>query len=292
MENVAKQDDFKACRRCDDCGIRTEVKSDNEEVCVLQCSICSREYPFYKSPKEDRIMRKITENVHARPEYETVIVGGGPAGLSAGIYAMRAAIKTVLVEKGAPGFRPGKKENKLGLRASDTAEMIFEDCKIPKQNCLGTPGEAFVDCLKILDYGRIGVGAIAVGIAQGAFEASLAYAKERKQFGKPIGAFQAIRWKLADMATEIDAARLLTLRAATLVERGRPFKREASMAKLYAAEAAFRAASEAVQIHGGYGFIKDYPVEKYFRDVKLCAIGEGTSEIQRMVIARELLGPM
>ena len=202
------------------------------------------------------------------------------------------SISAFIVEKGTPGFRAGKKENKLGLRASDTAELIFEDCRIPKQNCLGKPGEGFIDCLKILDKGRIGVAAIAVGIAQGAFEASLGYARERKQFGKPIGTFQAIGWKLADMATEINAARLLTYRAAALADAGRPFKVEACMAKLYASEAAFRAANEAVQIHGGYGFIKDYPVEKFYRDVKLCAIGEGTSEIQRMVIARELLGPL
>ncbi len=207
-------------------------------------------------------------------------------------HAGKHGMSAFVVEKGTPGFRAGKKENKLGLRASDTAELIFEDCKIPKQNCLGKPGEGFIDCLKILDHGRIGVAAIAVGIAQGAFEASVAHAKQRKQFGKPIGAFQAVGWKLADMATEINAARLLTYRAATLADEHRPFKTEASMAKLYASEAAFRAANEAVQIHGGYGFIKDYPVEKFYRDVKLCAIGEGTSEIQRMVIARELLGPL
>jgi alkylation response protein AidB-like acyl-CoA dehydrogenase len=206
--------------------------------------------------------------------------------------AGKHGISAFIVEKGTPGFRAGKKENKLGLRASDTAELIFEDCRIPRENCLGKPGEGFIDCLKILDKGRIGVAAIAVGIAQGALEASLSYAKQRKQFGKPIGAFQAIGWKLADMATEIGAARLLTYRAAALADAGRPFKLEACMAKLYAAEAAFRAANEAVQIHGGYGFTKDYPVEKFYRDVKLCAIGEGTSEIQRMVIARELLGPL
>jgi alkylation response protein AidB-like acyl-CoA dehydrogenase len=206
--------------------------------------------------------------------------------------AGKHGISAFIVEKGTPGFRAGKKENKLGLRASDTAELIFEDCKIPKENCLGKPGQGFVDCLKILDYGRIGVAAISVGIAQGALEASLAHSKARKQFGKPIGAFQAIGWKLADMATEIAAARLLTYQAATLADEHRPFKLEASMAKLYASEAAFRAANESVQIHGGYGFIKDYPVEKFYRDVKLCAIGEGTSEIQRMVIARELLGPL
>ena len=206
--------------------------------------------------------------------------------------AGKHGISAFIVEKGTKGFRAGKKENKLGLRASDTAELIFEDCRIPRQNCLGQPGHGFVDCLKILDKGRIGVAAIAVGIAQGAFEASLSYAKQRQQFGKPIGAFQAVSAKLADMATEIDAARLLTYRAATLADLNRPFKLEASKAKLYAAEAAFRAANESVQIHGGYGFIKDYPVEKFYRDVKLCAIGEGTSEIQRMLIARELLGPL
>jgi alkylation response protein AidB-like acyl-CoA dehydrogenase len=199
-------------------------------------------------------------------------------------------ISAFIVEKGTPGFRAGKKENKLGLRASDTAELTFEDCRIPKDRCLGKPGEGFIDCLRVLDKGRIGVAAIAVGIAQGAFEASLAYARERKQFEKPIASFQAIQWKLSDMATHIDAARLLTYRAASLSDRGRRLTREASMAKLFAAEMAVQAASEAVQIHGGYGFIKDYPVEKYYRDVKLCAIGEGTSEIQRMVIARELLG--
>jgi alkylation response protein AidB-like acyl-CoA dehydrogenase len=206
--------------------------------------------------------------------------------------AGKKGISAFIVEKGTPGFRAGKKENKLGLRASDTAELVFEDCRIPKQNCLGKPGQGFIDCLKILDKGRIGIAALAVGIAQGAFEAALGYAKQRKQFGQPLGAFQAIQWKLADMATEIDAARLLTFRAASLADRGLPIKLAASQAKLYAAEAACRTSDQAVQIHGGYGFIKDYPVEKFYRDVKLCAIGEGTSEIQRMVIARELLGKM
>jgi alkylation response protein AidB-like acyl-CoA dehydrogenase len=244
-------------------------------------------------------------NAYARLEGETWILNGVKAFATNGHYADTCVVMAVtdknagkhgisafIVEKGTKGFRAGKKENKLGLRASDTAELIFEECKIPRQNCLGKPGEGFIDCLKILDKGRIGVAAIAVGIAQGAFEASLSYAKQRKQFGRPIGSFQAIGWKLADMATEIAAARQLTYRAATLADLNRPFKLEASMAKLYASEAAFRAANEAMQIHGGYGFIKDYPVEKFYRDVKLCAIGEGTSEIQRMVIARELLGPL
>ncbi len=204
--------------------------------------------------------------------------------------AGKHGLSAFVVERSTPGFHTGKKENKLGLRASDTAELILEDCKVPKANCLGKPGEGFIDCLKILDKGRIGIAAIAVGIAQGAFEAATGYAKQRNQFGRAIGSFQAIQWKLADMATELDAARLLTCRAATLADRGCRVTREASMAKLFGAEVAVRIANEAVQVHGGYGFIKDYPVEKYYRDVKLCTIGEGTSEIQRMVIARELLG--
>ena len=198
-------------------------------------------------------------------------------------------ISAFIVEKGTAGFRPGKKENKLGVRASDTAELIFEDCFVPGDHLLGTPGEGFIDCLRVIDKGRIGIAAIAVGIAQGAFEASLAYAKQRRTFGKAISEYQAIQWKLADMATEIDAARLLTRRAAALADCGRKVTKASSMAKLYAGEIAVRATNEAIQIHGGYGFIKDYPVEKYYRDVKLCTIGEGTSEIQRMVIARELL---
>ena len=160
---------------------------------------------------------------------------------------------------------------------------------MPRENCLGEPGEGFIDSLKVLEKGRISIAALAVGMAQGAYEASVNYAKQRRQFGRPIAEFQAIQFKLADMATEIDAARLLTLRAATLADGGRRVTREGSMAKLFAGEVAVRVANEAVQIHGGYGFIKDYPVEKYYRDVKLCTIVEGTSEIQRMVIARELL---
>lgn len=203
--------------------------------------------------------------------------------------ARKHGISAFIIERGTPGFRPGKKENKLGLRASDTAEVIFEDCRIPRENCLGEPGHGFIDSLKVLDKGRISIAALAIGMAQGAFEASVSYAKQRRQFGKAISEFQAIQWKLADMATEIDAARLLMLRAAGLADRGASVTREGAMAKLYSGEAAVRVANEAVQIHGGYGFIKDYPVEKYYRDVKLCTIGEGTSEIQRMVIARELL---
>lgn len=198
-------------------------------------------------------------------------------------------LSAFVVEKGTKGFRPGRKENKLGLRASDTAELIFEDCVIPADNLVGKEGDGFIDAMRVLDGGRISIAALSLGIAQGAFEAALKYSKERKQFGRPISDFQAIQWKLTDMATEIDAARLLTLRAASMKDAGLKTTQESSMAKLYASEVAVRCANEGVQIHGGYGFIKDYPAEKYYRDVKLCTIGEGTSEIQRVVIARQLL---
>lgn len=198
-------------------------------------------------------------------------------------------LSAFIVEKGTKGFRPGKKENKLGLRASDTAELIFEDCVIPEENLLGKEGNGFIDSMRVLDGGRISIAALSLGIGQGAYESALTYSKERKQFGKAIGEFQAIQWKLADMATELDAARLLTLRAADMKDKGMKTTQESSMAKLFASEVAVRCANESVQIHGGYGFIKDYPAEKYYRDVKLCTIGEGTSEIQRLVIARQLL---
>jgi alkylation response protein AidB-like acyl-CoA dehydrogenase len=198
-------------------------------------------------------------------------------------------LSAFIVEKGTPGFRPGKKENKLGLRASDTSELIFEDCEIPEENLLGAEGEGFVDAMRVLDGGRISIAALALGIGRGALDAALKYVKERRQFGKAIAEFQGIQWKLADMATELDAARLLTQRAAVLKDAGRKVTRESAMAKLFASEVAVRICDEAVQLFGGYGFIKDYPAEKYYRDVKLCTIGEGTSEIQRMVIAREIL---
>jgi alkylation response protein AidB-like acyl-CoA dehydrogenase len=198
-------------------------------------------------------------------------------------------LSAFIVEKGTNGFRAGKKENKLGLRASDTSELIFEDCCIPAGNILGKEGDGFVDAMRVLDGGRISIAALGLGMAQGAFEAALKYSKQRKQFGKAIGEFQAIQWKLADMATEIDAARLLTMRAADMKDKGMKTTQESSMAKLYSSEVAVRCANEGVQIHGGYGFIKDYPAEKFYRDVKLCTIGEGTSEIQRLVIARQLL---
>jgi len=198
-------------------------------------------------------------------------------------------ISAFILEKGMPGFFAGKKENKLGLRASDTSTVIFEDCRVPKENLLGEPGSGFIDALKVLDGGRISIAALGVGMAQGAYEAALHYAKQRRQFGKPIAEFQAIQFKLADMATEIDAARLLTHRAAWMKDQGMNTTAQSSMAKLYAGEVAVRVANECVQVHGGYGYIKDYPAEKFYRDVKLCTIGEGTSEIQRLVIAREIL---
>src|SRR6201985_139206 len=198
-------------------------------------------------------------------------------------------LSAFVVEKGTPGFRPGKKENKLGLRASDTSELIFEDCEIPAENLLGKEGEGFIDSMRILDGGRISIAALALGIARGAYDAARKYVKQRRQFGKAVAEFQGIQWKLADMATQLDAARLLTLRAAAIKDDGQNTTSESAMAKLFASEAAVRICDEAVQLHGGYGFIKDYPVEKFYRDVKLCTIGEGTSEIQRLIIAREIL---
>lgn len=198
-------------------------------------------------------------------------------------------LSAFIVEKGTPGFRSGKKENKLGLRASDTSELIFEDCEIPAENLLGNEGEGFIDSMRVLDGGRISIAALSLGIAQGALDASLKYTKERKQFGKAISEFQGIQWKIADMATQLEAAKLLTFRAAQMKDAGLRTTLESSMAKLYASEVAVKICDEGVQLHGGYGFIKDYPAEKFYRDVKLCTIGEGTSEIQRMVIAREVL---
>jgi alkylation response protein AidB-like acyl-CoA dehydrogenase len=203
--------------------------------------------------------------------------------------AARHGISAFILEKDTPGFRPGKKENKLGLRASATGEVIFANCRIPQSQLLGKQGEGFVDSLRILDGGRVSISALSIGMAQGAYDAALKYSKMRKQFGRPISEFQAIQHKLVDMATKIDASRLLTYRAAKMIDAGKRVTRESAMAKLFASEAAVWIANEAVQIHGGYGFIKDYPVEKFYRDVKLCTIGEGTSEIQRMVIARQLL---
>jgi alkylation response protein AidB-like acyl-CoA dehydrogenase len=199
-------------------------------------------------------------------------------------------ISAFIVERGTPGMRAGKKENKLGMRASDTSEVVFEDCRVSPAQMLGEEGQGFINTLQVLDAGRIGIAALSVGLAQGAYEAARDYAKERRQFGQPIAAFEAIQWKLADAATRIESSRLLTYRAAYLRDRGERMTCESAMAKLYASETAVRVADDCVQIHGGYGFVKDYPAEKYFRDVKLLTIGEGTSEIQRLVIARQLLG--
>jgi alkylation response protein AidB-like acyl-CoA dehydrogenase len=198
-------------------------------------------------------------------------------------------ITAFIVERGTPGMSAGKKEDKLGMRASDTSEVLFENCRIPADQMLGEEGQGFVNTMQVLDAGRIGIAALSVGLAQGAYEAALAYSKERKAFGKTISQFQAIQWKLADSATRIEAARLLTYRAAYLKDRGARTTMESAMAKLYASEIAVKMTDDCVQIHGGYGFVKDYPAEKYFRDVKLLTIGEGTSEIQRLVIARRLL---
>ncbi|MBX3296642.1 MAG: acyl-CoA dehydrogenase family protein [Acidobacteria bacterium] len=198
-------------------------------------------------------------------------------------------ISAFIFDKSMEGFRPDKKENKLGMRASETASVVFEDCYVPEENLLGNEGEGFLQAMQILDGGRISIAALSVGIAQGAYEAAVKYAKEREQFGKPIGEFQAIQFKLADMATQIECARLLTLQAAAIKDSGRPVTQKSAMAKLYASETAVRVAEESIQIHGGYGYTKDYPAEKYWRDAKLCTIGEGTSEIQRLVIAKHLL---
>ncbi|MGQ9584659.1 MAG: acyl-CoA dehydrogenase [Anaerolineae bacterium] len=199
-------------------------------------------------------------------------------------------ISSFIIPKGAPGFRPGRDEEKMGLRGSITSELFFEDCRIPAENILGEPGQGFKQFLATLDEGRISIGAMALGLAQAALEMSLRYSKERVQFGQPIGKFQAIQWMLADMATEIEAARLMVYRAAWLKDEGQDFVKEAAMAKLYASEVAERACFKAIQIHGGYGYMREYGVERLYRDQRLCTIGEGTSEIQRLVIARQLLG--
>jgi alkylation response protein AidB-like acyl-CoA dehydrogenase len=211
-----------------------------------------------------------------------VIARTGEVGDSHGMTAF-------IVERGMPGFTGGRKEDKLGMRASETTEMIFTDCHVPVENVIGKVGDGFVQSLKVLDGGRISIAALSLGIAQGAYEAALQYSKERQQFNQPISNFQGIAFKLADMATEIEAASLLTYYAAELKERGQNVNRESAMAKLYASEVAVRVANEGVQIFGGYGYTKDYPAEKYYRDAKLCTIGEGTSEIQKLVIARTLL---
>ena len=202
----------------------------------------------------------------------------------------KKGISAFVVERGTKGFRPGKKEDKLGVRCSDTSELVFEDCRIPAGNLLGKEGQGFVDTLRILDRGRIGIASFSLGIAQASLEASMRYAKGRHQFGHAIAEFQAVQFKIADMATKVEAARLLTWQAATLRDNGKEHTTQSSMAKLYASEIAVETAMDAIQIHGGYGYLKDYPVERYLRDSKLGTIGEGTSEVQRLVIAREILG--
>jgi alkylation response protein AidB-like acyl-CoA dehydrogenase len=211
-----------------------------------------------------------------------VMVRTGDKGSSKGISA-------IVIERGTPGFSAGKKENKLGMRASETTELIFDNCRVPKANLLGNEGDGFKQAMYILDGGRISIAALSLGIAKGAFEAAVAYSKERQQFGQPIANFQGISFKLADMATEIEAAELLIMQAADLKNRGKKVTKESAMAKYFASEVCVRAATEAVQIFGGYGYTKDFPVEKFYRDSKLCTIGEGTSEIQKLVIAREIL---
>jgi alkylation response protein AidB-like acyl-CoA dehydrogenase len=198
-------------------------------------------------------------------------------------------ISAFIVEKGTPGFSTGTDEDKLGLRGAVTSELVFENCRIPRDNIIGKEGEGFIDALRLLDSGRISIGAMAVGLAQAALEESIKYAKEREQFGRPIAKFQAIQWMIAEMGTQIEAARFLVYKAANLKDLDKKFTKEAAIAKLYASEVGMRAATKAIQIHGGYGYTKDYPVERFFRDIKLCEIGEGTSEIQRLVIAREVL---
>lgn len=216
-------------------------------------------------------------------EIAVVLVNTNPSKGNKGVTAL-------VLEKGMPGFSSGKKENKLGLRASETGELIFENVKVPVANRLGDEGDGFRQAMQVLDGGRISIAALGLGMSIGAYEASLEYSKQRKAFGKTISEFQAIQFKLADMATEIEAAKLLTYKAAELKDQKKPVTTESAMAKLYTSEVAVRVANEAVQIFGGYGYIKDFPVEKFYRDVKLCTIGEGTSEIQRMVIAKGVLG--
>ena len=211
-----------------------------------------------------------------------VIARTGEKGDSRGMSAF-------IIEKGTPGFSAGKKENKLGMRASETCELIFDNCRIPAENLIGVEGEGFIQSMQVLDGGRISIGALALGIAKGAYEASVKYAKEREQFGKPIAQFQAIGFKLADMSTKIEAAELLLNQAAYLKNTKQNLTKESAMAKYYASEIACQVANEAVQIFGGYGYTKDFPVEKFYRDAKLCTIGEGTSEIQKLVISREIL---
>ena len=236
--------------------------------------------------KDDRFILNGTKNFITQGTVASVYVVMAITDRTRG----KQGISAFILEKETAGFRPGKREEKLGLHSSDTAQLILEDAEVPAENLLGELHHGFLDTLGILDGGRIGIAAMAVGLARGALEESIKYSKERQQFGRPISQLQAIQWKLADMGTEIEAARLLTLRAASLRDRGLPTTKEAAMAKLFASEVGMRACTAAIQIHGGYGYLRDYPVERYFRDVKLTEIGEGTSEVQRLIISREILG--
>lgn len=253
----------------------TEVNTGSDAGNMLTTAVKDGDYYVINGSK-NFITHGVSGNV------AVVIVRTGNKGDSHGMTAF-------IIEKGTPGFRGGRKENKLGMRASETTELIFDNCRVHKSQILGKEGEGFIQSLKVLDGGRISIAALALGIAKGAFEAAIKYSKERQQFGKPISEFQAIAFKLADMGTQIEAAELLIFQAADKKNRGEKVTKLSAMAKLYASEVAVRVANEAVQIFGGYGYIKDFPVEKYYRDSKLCTIGEGTSEIQKLVIAREIL---
>lgn len=253
----------------------TEQNTGSDAGGMLTTAVADGDY-FVLNGSKNFITHAISGNV------AVVIARTGEKGDSHGMTAF-------IIEKGTPGFSSGKKENKLGMRASETAELIFQDCRVHKSQMLGKVGEGFIQAMKVLDGGRISIAAVSLGIAKGAYEAALKYSQERHQFGKPISAFQAIAFKLADMATEIEAAELLTFQAADLKNRGEKVTRQSAYAKYYASEVCVRVSTEAVQIFGGYGYTKDFPAEKYYRDSKLCTIGEGTSEIQKMVIAREVL---
>jgi alkylation response protein AidB-like acyl-CoA dehydrogenase len=253
----------------------TEQNTGSDAGGMLTTAVADGDY-FVLNGSKNFITHAISGNV------AVVIARTGEKGDSHGMTAF-------VIEKGTPGFGSGKKENKLGMRASETAELVFDNCRVHKSQILGKVGDGFIQAMKVLDGGRISIAALSIGIAKGAYESALRYSKERQQFGKPISAFQAIAFKLADMATEIEAAELLTLSAADLKNRGEKMTKEGAYAKYYASEVAVRVSNEAVQVFGGYGYTKDFPAEKYYRDSKLCTIGEGTSEIQKLVIAREIL---
>ncbi|HTL80443.1 MAG TPA: acyl-CoA dehydrogenase family protein [Bacteroidia bacterium] len=253
----------------------TEQNTGSDAGGMLTTAVPDGDY-FVLNGSKNFITHAISGNV------AVVIARTGEKGDSHGMTAF-------VIEKGTKGFSSGKKENKLGMRASETAELIFQDCRVHKDQILGKVGEGFIQAMKVLDGGRISIAAVSLGIAKGAYEAALNYSKEREQFGKPISHFQAIAFKLADMATDIEAAEMLTFQAADMKDRGQKMTKESAFAKYYASEVAVRVATEGVQIFGGYGYTKDFPAEKYYRDSKLCTIGEGTSEIQKIVISREII---